>query len=193
MLDRYWIDLRRDGHVRRLEDFDPHLLRDGKPVRARQSNFTLAPFKVGGNEIWMPVSGRDERYTILDPDKGEMVNREDDPWWREEMHVVNGTMELNKNPGPEVFTIKYKLGTPISDNLRKLQYEYGQQTIRAKPTKAEVEKMLKEQLTKAEEQKSELVVASMQEGFAWSTWLAWGFGALVIISSVALWIQSRRR
>ena len=38
-------------------------------------------------------------------------------------------MEFNKRPGPEVFTIKYKPGTPISDNLRKLQYEFGQQKI----------------------------------------------------------------
>ena len=37
--------------------------------------------------------------------------------------------------------------------------------------------MLNEQVAMAEQQKSELVVASTSEGFPWSTWLAWGFGA----------------
>lgn len=186
LFDRYWIDLRRNGNVRRSEEYDN---RSGKAVRTAQKNIKLAAFKAGGSEVWMPVSGEEERYSIFE--KGEVITREDDPWWLEQIHVVDGTMEFNRHPGLEVFTIKYKPGTPISDNLRKLQYEYGQQTIRAKPTKREAEKMLNEQVAKAEEQKSELVVASTSEGFPWSTWLAWRFGALVLVSSVVLWIQRR--
>jgi len=191
--DRYWIDLRRNGHVVRREFFDNHIDSSGKPVRTRQTNTKLAPYRVGGNEIWMPVSGQDEWYARGDPDTGKNVVREDDPWWLEKINITDGTMEINKHPGPEVFRIKYKPGTPISDNLRKLQYEYGQQRPPGKPTKAEAEKMLNEQVAKAEEQKSTLVVASTSEGFAWSTWFAWGFGALVVVWSVVLWVQRRGR
>jgi hypothetical protein len=102
-------------------------------------------------------------------------------------------MEFNKRPGPEVFTIKYKPGTPISDNLRKLEYQFGQQQIGLNPTKAEKEKMLNDQLAKAEQQKSALVVASTSEGFAWTSLLPWGFGAAVVISLIAPWIQRRGR
>ena len=107
------------------------------------------------------------------------------------IYVVDGTMEFNQHPGPEAFTIKHKPGTPVSDQLRKLSYEFGQQKIGAKPTKAEAERMLKEQLAKAEEQKSELVVASPSEGTDWTPWLTWGFGAAVAIASIALWNQRR--
>jgi hypothetical protein len=106
---------------------------------------------------------------------------------------VGGTMEFNKHPGREVFTIKYKPGTPVSDNLRKLQYEFGQQKIGTKPTKAEAEAMLKEQLAKAEQQKSELVAAAPSRSFDWWTWLTWAFAAAVLGTSlVAFWVQRRR-
>ena len=59
-------------------------------------------------------------------------------------------------------------------------------------TRAEAEKTLKEQVAQAERQKAELVTASPSEGFDWTPWLAWGFGVLVVISSIALWIQRGR-
>jgi len=44
--------------------------------------------------------------------------------------VVDGTMEFNKHPGPEVFTTNYKLGPPISESLRKLEDEWALQKAR---------------------------------------------------------------
>jgi hypothetical protein len=148
----------------------------------------LAPFKVGDTEVWMPVSGEDAGYVAL-VDKKPVVTKE--PTSLNTIYVLDGTMEFNKRPGREVFTIKYKPGTPISDNLRKMIYEFGQQKIGSKPTKAEAEKMLNEQVAKAEEQKAELVVASPSQGFDWSSWLAWGFGAILVTASVVFWIQRR--
>ena len=67
-----------------------------------------------------------------------------------------------------------------------MEYEFGQQKIGMKPSKAEAEKMLNEELVQAEEQKSELVVASTSEGSAWYARLPWGFAALVVVSLAAL-------
>ena len=182
---RYWIDLRRSGHVVRQEIYTigPEECHGGS------TRYKLAPFKVGKSEVWMPVAGNSSRYSALVDRKhgrheGATVRLRGRTLWTGRWSSIN-------IPRPEVFTIKYKPGTPISDNLRKLTYEFGQQKIGPKPTRAATEKMLEEQISKAEEQKSELVVASTSEGFPWSTWLAWGFGAVVVVLSVVLWIQRR--
>jgi hypothetical protein len=181
LFSRYWIDLRRSGHVVRVESYS------GKVMSGRL-DIKLASFKAGGAEVWMPVSGDSVGYAAL-VDRKPVITKE--PTSLNTIYVVGGTMEFNKQPGPDVFTIKYKPGTPISDNLRKLEYEYGQQQIGLSPTKAETEKMLNEQIAKAEEQKAELVVASTSEGFAWSPFFAWGFGAAAVIALIALGMQRR--
>jgi len=183
LLYRSWIDLRRNGHVVHHESYTP-----AKAVAGRL-DITLAPFKVGETEVWMPVSGEMVGFVAV-VDKKAVVTK--DPTSRQTISVVGGTMEFNKRPGPEVFMMKYKPGTPISDHLRKLTYEFGQQKVAARPTRAEVQKMLDESIAKAEEQKSELVVASPPDRPDWASWLAWGFGALVLVSSAGLWVQRRR-
>ncbi|MGC8644431.1 MAG: hypothetical protein ACP5XB_31595 [Isosphaeraceae bacterium] len=176
----YWIDLSHGGHVVRAEFYG---FKDPTKPSARR-DITLASFKVGDAVMWMPVSAEQANYVT------ETLK---EPGVREKLYVVNGTMQFNTHPGPEVFTMKYKPGTPISDSLRKLQYEYGQEKIREEPTRAEVEKMLKDQLAEAEKQKSTLVVAQTSAGSGWYAWLPWGFAALVVISLAALWIQRRGR
>jgi hypothetical protein len=183
LMYRYWIDMRRSGQVVRQEDYTA-----GK-IMIRRLDIKLAAFKVGNDEVWMPVAGDAVGYSAL-VDKKPVVMKE--PQAFEKISVVGGTMAFNKHLGPDAFTIKYKPGTPVSDSLRRLEYEYGQQSIGTNPTKPEVESKLKELLAKAEEQKSQLVVASVSEGFPLWTWLAWGFGALVLISCVTLWIQGGR-
>ncbi|MGC8643180.1 MAG: hypothetical protein ACP5XB_25245 [Isosphaeraceae bacterium] len=179
---RYWIDLQRSGQVVRRESYAGNVMSERLDIKLR-------PFKIGGAEVWMPVSGEDVGYVALENNKTVLFK---DPTSIKTIYAVGGTMEFNKHPRPEVFTIKYKLGTPISDNLRKVQYEFGQQKIQ-RLTKPEVEKMLKDQLAQAEKQKSTLVVAQTLDGSAWYAWLPWGFAALVVISLGALWIQRRGR
>ena len=111
ILRRYWIDLRRSGHVVREQGY----LNSGA-VEFRL-DIKLAPFRLGATEVWMPISGVAASYASI-VDKKAVANKE--PTSLGAIYVVDGTMEFNKRPGPEVFTMKYKPGTPISDNLRKL-------------------------------------------------------------------------
>ncbi len=183
LISQYWIDLRRNGHVVRQQSYA-----SGKVLSGRL-DVKLAPFKVSGTEVWMPVSGQSLGYMAL-VDKKPVRTKE--PTSIQNIYVVGGSMEFNKRPGPEVFTIKYKPGTPISDNLRKLQYEFGQQQLGPNPNKSEVQKMLNGLVANAEEQKAELVVASQSESFNWTSLIAWGFVVVVVVSSALLWIQRRR-
>ena len=109
LLFRYWIDLRRSGHVVCQEAYA-----SGKAM-VRRLEIELAPFKIDNVNFWMPVSGNAVGY-MAQIDKRPAVMKE--PQSFEVIRVVNGTMEFNKKPGPEAFNIRYKLGTPISDNLR---------------------------------------------------------------------------
>ena len=168
---RYWIDLHRNGHVVRQEEYLPPL------GMASRLDITLGSFKVGGAQVWMPVSGETTGYTALLDKKAVIM---DQPQSIEKIYVVGGTMEFNKHPKPEVFTIKYKPGTPVSDALRKLNYEFGQQKVAPRPTRSEVQEMLDEGIARAARQKSELVAASPGEGFDWTPWLDLGFRATAL-------------
>jgi hypothetical protein len=137
----------------------------------------LAPFKVGGIEVWMPVSGKSMGYAAL-VDKKPIVTKE--PTSLQTINVVDGTMEFNKRPSPAVFTLKYKTGRPISDRLRKLTTEFGQQKIGLNPTKAE-------------EQKAELVVVPVSRSFDWSSARIWALAAITLLSMGVLLTQRWRR
>jgi hypothetical protein len=183
LLYRYWVDLKRSGQVVRREAYMP-----GKIMGIRL-DIKLARFKFSSEEIWMPVSGDTVGYGAM-VDKKPVITKE--PTSLETTYIVGGAIEFNKRPGREAFTIKYKPGTSISDNLRKLEYQFGQQKIGLRPTKIEAEKMLNEQIANADAQKAGLVVASQTEGFDWSSWIASGFVVLLLFSSVALWVQRWR-
>jgi len=158
-------------------------------MKGGQVDIELASFKVGDADVWMPVSGKYVGHAARIDNKPGIAKEPTVVWL---MYVVAGTMEFDKHPGREVFTMKYKPGTPISDHLRKMTIEFGEQKLGVKPTKVDAEKMLNEQVAQAEAQKSELVVASPSEGFDWTSWLPWLFGAAVLASSVVLlWSQRR--
>ena len=54
------------------------------------------------------------------------------------LRVVDGTMEFNKGPGPDVFTNGYKPDPPRSESYRKLANEYAGQQISLNPGNAEI-------------------------------------------------------
>ncbi len=178
---RYWIDLRKSGHVVRRETYTR-----GKIMNSR-INIKLTSFKVGDSEVWMPTYGETLGYVAV-VDKKPVVVKE--ATVIDVIYVVDGTMQFNKNPGPEAFRIAYKMGTPISDNLRQLTTEYGKQEINPKPTKAEAEKMLREQLERADQQKSQLVVASLTSEIDWKFW---SFTGLAVVLAVVLTVLAFRR
>jgi hypothetical protein len=117
LLCRYWIDLKRNGHVMRVESYTT-----GK-VRCGQLDIKLAAFMIDDAKVWMPVSGESVGYAALVNGKPVATK---EPTSFVKISVVAGTMEFNKKPKPDVFKITYQHGLPISDSFRKLTAEFGQ-------------------------------------------------------------------
>jgi hypothetical protein len=178
---RFWVDLARRGLVVRREVYGS----DGKVMK--RTKIQLATLEVGDVEEWFPVSGVIEGHASIKDGKvvisKEVTNVE-------RIYIVDGSLEFNKNPDPGVFTVAYRVGAAVSDNLRKLKYEFGQQKPLARATKAQAERMLRAQLAEAEAQKKELVAAP-RDGMDWMSWVPWLFGVAVLISLVAWQIQRR--
>lgn len=179
---RYWIDLRRGGHVVRAEGYG-----SDQAILSRL-DVKLARFKVGDVEAWMPVSGEYASYAAFE--KGSLALTKE-PTVLSTVNVLQSTLQFNKRPGPEAFTLKYKPGTPVSDHLRQMSYEFGRQTIGLKPSKADAETMLNEQVARAEAQNKLLVASPAQDGDGWS-WMIWGFGGLALAGSIGLWLHQRK-
>ena len=182
--DRFWIDLQRGGHVVLRESYAPGKVLMGRVI------IKLAPLKHEGVDVWMPISGEGEGHGALKDGKPAVSKQ---PTSIETVYLVGGTLEFNNHHDPSVFTMSYKPGTPISDNLRQVQSDFGRQTLVAKPTKTEAETMLREQVAKAEEQRQELRAGSPTAGFPWSTVLVWAFGGSVVVLSIVLLVQRGRR
>ena len=181
---RYWMDLKRGGHGVREEVYQ-----DGDALQAR-ADVKLASFRVGGADFWMPVSGVLEDHTA---DKDGKTIYSEEPTSIETVYIIHGTLEFNKHPGPKTFTIAYKPGTPISDNIRKLKSEFGRQKTSPLPTRAEATAMLNEQVRQAEEQRKELLAGSpARDAIAWSSWLIPAFGGAALVGSVVLLIRRGR-
>jgi hypothetical protein len=180
---RFWIDLNRTGHVVRAEYWQ------GDKLGSRL-DIQLAEFDVGGTKVWMPVSGDSIGYVKISDTKPLTAVTLSEPTSRAQIRVLKGTMQFNQHPGPEVFTIRYKPGTPISDELKKMRYEYGAQKLPAEPTNAEMEKMLKDSIADAEKQKKELV-ARPSEGIDWIPWVQGGAAVCVVIA-LGIWWKGRR-
>jgi len=179
---RYWVDLSRNGQVARREVYG-----HDETVGTR-TDIKLDPFKVNGKEYWMPTYGTTTTYTAPD---GPRLLFTKDVAWTGVIYAVGGTMEFNKHPSAATFKVDYKLGTPISDNLRQLKTEFGRQKIDLKPTKAEARAMLDEHLAQAETQRSILVAADPNSRGDWTSWIIWGFGGATLTMLIALWIQRR--
>ncbi|MDE2506907.1 MAG: hypothetical protein KGM43_06830 [Planctomycetota bacterium] len=117
LLQRFWLDLRRGGQAVRRELYAP-----GGEVGSR-SDIQLGSFRIDGAEVWLPVSAVTEGFVVFRDGK---VHHKQSPNNVEKIYIAEGTLRFNQHPRPDVFTIQYKPGTPISDNLRKLQYQFGQ-------------------------------------------------------------------
>ncbi|OJW07410.1 MAG: hypothetical protein BGO49_25920 [Planctomycetales bacterium 71-10] len=176
----YWIDLRRSGQVIRQDAYM-------SDVVAARHDIVLSPFKVGDAEVWMPTSGE---FVGRAAGAGEGAFVASEPTVLSSTRVVEGTMEFNRRPGREEFTMKYKPRTPISDHLKQLTSEFGDQKIPSRPKPADARRMLEEQVAKADEQASGLVTAIYDEG-DWTRWLPWAFGVVAVASVFGLWVQRR--
>lgn len=195
LVRRYWIDLSRSGQAVRIDSYFQGAL-------ASQWDIVLKSFRVGDADIWMPISGEFKNYAggMTAVAKAPLAERAPtmlrslkvlkEPTLLRSVRVIAGTMEFNKKPNPSMFKLKHKPGTPISDQIRKLNYQFGQKQTSNRPTRSESEKMLQEQIAEAEEQRRELVAVS-REGIDWWTWSVAGLAATLSASLAVLWFQRR--
>lgn len=179
---RFWIDPDRGGQVIRREGYDPNGAVLGRTV------IDLKDFVIQGGKVWIPIAGTTEGFAAIE--NGKPVTAKS-PTYVETIAILRPTLQFNQHPPSAVFQIAYKLGTPITDNLRKLEFEFGQQHIGQRPARAEAQVMLAGLLSKAEEQKKELVAASPSRVFDWSMVLPWVAALAVLASGLALWRNRR--
>jgi hypothetical protein len=156
-----------------------------------QDEIHLARFEVGGSEVWMPGSGVGKSYWKWLDNPRDKSTLSSTPVILTTLKILQGTMEFNTSLAADTFTIKYKPGTPISDQLSKVAYEYGQQKLPPQPSQSEVEAMLKEQVSQAQAQKKVLVAYTPSADWAWSRSLALFFAGLLVVSLVVIWGQRR--
>lgn len=177
---RYWINLRKNGHVVRAESYIENKM-------SARCDIELKRYSVQGEDVWMPAWGELKGYVGL---SGQKPVWSDDPMSTQIIYIIGGTLSFNRNPPPETFSVKYKPGTPVSDSIRKLDFQYGQQKLPEKPTTRETEKLLAEQIRLAEEQQRMLVVAPVQ-GWESGGWLITGLCVLSVCLLVFLYVQRR--
>ncbi len=182
LIFRFWIDLQKGGHVVRQESYAP-----GKVVNGRL-DIKLTSFKIGDVQVWMPTSGESVGYAAEKDGKPVTAS---EPTITQTIYVNGGTMEFNQKPGVAAFKINYKPGTPVSDKLSQLQYEFGQQRVTDRPTKRQAEESLRAQVEEAQRQGKELLASSPARDRDWSSVAVWLFGGFALVASIALWVQRR--
>lgn len=184
LLEKFWIDLQRGGNTIRRESYVA-----GEENLVSRIDITLDRFEVGDASIWMPVSGVIEGHSSTRDGKPYFPK---EPTSIEQLYIVHGTLEFNQNPPPSTFEASYTPGTPISDNLRKVQYQFSQQKPPDRVTRAQAESMLRDQLALAEDQGNELVAGSpARRGRDWSSLLVWVFGACALVASILVVLRRR--
>jgi len=175
---QYWVDLERGGHVIQMKNYL------GDKGLMGESVVRLGLFEVNGTEIWMPVSGTITGYAQLDKEKRPTVGTE--PTFIESIYVVDGTMEFNRRPPPSTFTPDYHPRTVVSDSLKQLQYEFGQQKFE-RITRSEAEAQLEERLQLIEDQGRELIAApSRWSQLPWTSILVGVFGLCALGASILI-------
>ena len=93
-----------------------------------------------------------------------------------------------------MFTSKYKPGTPISDPVRKLKYQFDEEknakpSDRPRPRSTRCSRVISGQGGGAEDR--ELVAGPPSDGFNWWLLSVAGMGAAVLASLTLLWMQRR--
>jgi len=179
---RCWLDMKRGGQCRLREGYG------SEEKLVFRSMIQLKEVKAGSSRIWMPVMAVTQNFAAL-RDKTVVVL--DKPTETETIYFVEATLEFNKHPPDSTFRAKYKPGTPVTDQLRQIQYEFGRQKMVVR-TRAEVEAQLRDQLAKAEAQKTELRAGPADQGFDWSGSLVWIFGAASLITATLVLLARRR-
>ncbi len=155
-----FIDLERNGHVVRVEHYSANNALSG------WLDVELARFKVGDRAVWMLVCG--ESIGLMANGDGQPVLLKE-PQSIMKLRVVEGTMEFNKHPGPQVITVRSKPDLPRTESFRKLENEFARQQVNLNPANARA-----------------------LDAARFRPWIAATMGALVLVCCVGVWIWTRR-
>jgi hypothetical protein len=119
LVGRYFVDLRRSGQVVRVQHYISNSLSGWLDI-------TLAPFKVGDAEVWMPIYGLSVGLMALE-NGGPILLKETQSI--RQTRVVAGSIKFNERLGLDVFTNRYKPSPPQSELYRTLQAAYSAQSV----------------------------------------------------------------
>ena len=177
LVDRFWVDMGRCGHVLRMETMNKGRL------LTTSSEIKLEEFPAKAGKLWIPVEGK-----CRSMDGGKVVVEE-------RYHVLKSSIRFNKGLADGEFTIRYPMGTPVSDQVKKVVYEIGQDRRPPPEKMIDAQTRLDEALKKAGESRSELVAASWSRG-GWINWSFWGpfsaFLAVALVAAFAFVARTRR-
>ena len=182
---RFWIDLDRGGNVLKRETTQ------GGGLFDRTSGIELKRFDAGGVEVWLPIRGVHEVFDGERVDKVFRPNGEMNTV--ESYYLISGSARFNTGPPDARFSVNFKDGTMITDRLRKVQYEFGQDRRPPPTSRAESEERLEEHLAKADAQGDELQAMSRaRAGAGWTAWVPWVTSLVAVVALAAVWLQRRR-
>jgi hypothetical protein len=92
------------------------------------------------------------------------------PTSEEEIYFLVENMKVNRHPPRSSLEVAFKPGTPVSDRLRKLQYDFGRQKQPKRESREQDEIGLKDQLAEARRQGQELeAVPTVEPGSNWTS------------------------
>ena len=184
LMEEYYIDLKRNGHVVRIQNYTK-----GKTL-AGWFNIKLDSFDVDGVNLWMPVSG--ESVGLMAVENGRLILT-NGPTSIRKFQTVRPTMEFNKHPGPDVFSASYASRPTVSEGLRKLEDEFARQVIRFSSGEGDTHETIAELRTKQRGETAEVVIVSPVHSIGSTSWIVYGCGALVAIATLAVWMHRRGR
>ena len=109
---KYWIDLKRGGHVLKHERYR------GSKLIARTDKIVLASLRSpDGQQIWLPVHGEFDTFFWL---KGYS----DKPLFHEAYDVVNGSVVLNRGLTDERFSVERKGHKADTPDFKKIRQKF---------------------------------------------------------------------
>jgi len=168
LVERFWVDLGRNGHVLKKEEWHRGQL------FTTVSEIELKSYEGKSGKVWVPVKGKATNIY-----NGSVSSEEN-------YRVLQGSVRVGIVIPDRQFSVKYPVGTPISDHLRGIFYEFGQDKRPPPATLSDAQARLDENLAKAGEDRAELVAASWSRG-GWINWAFWGpLSASLVVACSAL-------
>jgi hypothetical protein len=152
---RFWIDMARGGGVLRHEFLSRGML------LATAEGIELKRFDTPEGVVWLPSRGK-----VVTSSEGVASSEE-------RYGLILNSVVLNRDVPDRRFTVKYPMGTPVTDQVKKLYYEQGQDTRPAPTNTKDAQTRLDEALAEAEKVRDKLDASawSREPGVDWLFWL----------------------